>query len=235
MRLNALHRLGRRWPLTLVLALVSMLIGLTVFSFTPASYQRSTSVTMVPSVGSLPNIDNPFLYSGNLIQTADVVVSAVNANPDVRELTATYPGTSLSIARDYTSSGPIVDVEVTASSDRVARVVIARALVLLSTTFSTIQRNAGVTSRDEIHALNLTPTPVPSTSERLPVTTGLAALLVALALSFVIVLAVDVLLSGSTSGERSSRRAAERPAKSVAVASRSEPAPSLQRGAPDAH
>jgi hypothetical protein len=148
-----LKSIRRRWYIALGGLLATAVLCLLAYNHTSPSYQRSASELLVPGSQTVPKGGNPFLYLGGLDQASDVLVQALDANDIQGPLGDTYPDTTVTIARDVSSTGPIIVVTVEGQNESAVRGAFARMLDVGPTTLESLQVQAAVPSAARITML----------------------------------------------------------------------------------
>ena len=110
--------LRRRWILTSFLFLLTLAAALAAWVKLPGPYQAESMTVLYPSQqASRPNGDNPLMsFGGSLNVAGDIVLREVSAPAYVAQLAAHGYTSSFTIADDPNTTGPILDVTVTGSS-----------------------------------------------------------------------------------------------------------------------
>lgn len=117
---DTLLGLLRRWYILVPGLLLTAMITLIAWSAVSPGYSRSATQLLLPGANSVPEGGNPYLFLGGLAPAADVLVRAVGSENVLNEVVKKHPGVEIEISRDTTTSGPIVLIAVTASSDDAA-------------------------------------------------------------------------------------------------------------------
>jgi hypothetical protein len=151
-----LQSIRRRWYLALVgVVATAALCGVAFLAIEP-TYQRSATELLMPGPLSIPEGGNPYLYLGGLTQASDVLVRAVSAAKVQDPIQAAHPGSSVTIARDVTTSGPMILVTVTGNSDADAAGALGRAVDEVSATMKSLQDEARIGASARISVVPLT-------------------------------------------------------------------------------
>jgi hypothetical protein len=145
MRLTTiLHSIRRRWYVLLIGLIGTAVLCAVAFTHTHPLYQRNASELLVPGSQTVPKGGNPFLYLGGLDQASDVLVQALSATSVQGPLQREFPGTSVSISRDVSSTGPIVLLTVEGQNEGDVGDVFQRMLAAGPTTLESLQVQANV-------------------------------------------------------------------------------------------
>ncbi|ASD23306.1 hypothetical protein B7495_15290 [Cryobacterium sp. LW097] len=153
---NFLRGLGRRWYVVLIgLVLTGVAAGV-VYSEVQPTYQRNATLLLMPAASSVPEGENPYLFLGGLGQASDVLVNTM-ASQTVREsLLDGHPAADATVQRIATSSGPLLSVTATGSTNSEVALVLDRALSGVQTNLSSLQTRADVPEVERITAMPLT-------------------------------------------------------------------------------
>jgi len=152
---NFLRGLGRRWYVVLIgLVLTGVAAGL-VYSEVQPTYQRNASLLLMPAASSVPEGENPYLYLGGLGPASDVLVNTM-ASQTVREsLLDGHPSADVAVRRLATSSGPLLSVTATGSTDSEVAEVFDRALTGVQSNLGSLQTQADVPAVQRITLIPL--------------------------------------------------------------------------------
>ncbi len=148
--------LWRRWYLVLGGLLVTVGLCAGAFVTTSPVYERNASELLVPGSVSIPVGGNPYLYLGGLGQASDVLVRALNAEDVVGPIVKENPGTTISIARDTSTSGPMITITVSGNTDAKVATAFTAILSEVPSTLDRLQNAASVASDARITTLPLT-------------------------------------------------------------------------------
>lgn len=119
-----LKRLGRRWYILVPGLLLAVALAIGAWHVTPPKYERTATQVLLPGTSSLPTNANPYYYLGGLSQAADVLVRAVGSDNVLSNIQNDHPGVAVEVARDPSTSGPVIRIVVTALSDAEAAAVV---------------------------------------------------------------------------------------------------------------
>ncbi|WP_261164869.1 hypothetical protein [Microbacterium sp. Marseille-Q6965] len=155
---ETLRGLVRRWYIVLPGALLAAGAALAVWTHTPPTYQRTATQMLLPGEASMPvtvvEVDgeevetepNPFLYLGGLGTAADVLVRVAGAEASVAEVLEPYDGAEVQVARDHTSSAPMILITASAADDGDAARIVDEMLQRTEHVFGEIQDEQEVSS-----------------------------------------------------------------------------------------
>lgn len=113
---DILGNLLRRWPILVGGALATVALCVALVTVVPATFIARTSMVLLPPAAIVGDDGNPFLYLGGLDQALDVLTRRLNAEELSNDVEDDFPDASYSVYADTTTSGPIVVVEVEATS-----------------------------------------------------------------------------------------------------------------------
>ena len=152
---NFLRGLGRRWYVVLIgLILTGVAAGI-VYSEVQPTYERNASLLLMPAASSVPEGENPYLYLGGLGPASDVLVNTM-ASQTVREsLLDGHPAADVAVKRLATSSGPLLAVTATGSTDSEVAEVFDRALAGVQSNLGSLQTQADVPAGQRITLIPL--------------------------------------------------------------------------------
>lgn len=195
---DTLVRLGRRWYVAVPGFLLTAGLAAWMWLTVPPTYERTAHELLVPGEAALPASDasdpNPFLYLSGLDSATDVLVSAMNSDDVVREVTAPYPDSAVEVLRDENSAGPILIITVSAPSDADAGVIMQDMLGRTDRALDELQRSerVDVDARVTVSPIAVDSEGTPQQGDRLIATGAVAAAM--LALTLLLTAAVDGLV-----------------------------------------
>lgn len=115
---DTLRGLARRWYIVVPGLLLAIFFAINTFTMIKPDYERTATQLLLPGEGTIPvGATNPFLFLGGLTQSADVLVRSLNAEEVAGAIVKEYPGTEVAISKDPSTSGPILLIRVTATSN----------------------------------------------------------------------------------------------------------------------
>lgn len=112
-----LSRIWRRWYIIIPGMILAIGLAIATWQLVPIKYERTATQLLLPGTRSLPEKANPYYYLGGLSQAADVLVTAVGSENVLSEIERDFPGTTVEVTRDVTTSAPVVAIKVTARTD----------------------------------------------------------------------------------------------------------------------
>jgi hypothetical protein len=201
-----LHSIGRRWYILLGGLIATAVLCSFAYVNTDVSYARSASELLVPGSQTVPEGGNPFLYLGGLTQASDVLAQALGANDLQTPLKSQYPDTSVSIARDVSTSGPIIVITVEGDKDADVAAVFDRMLAAAPTTLTALQVQANVDKAAQISLLPITIDTHSTTKDKSRLQTSALVAAGGLVVTVLLVALVDGLLLARSRNRGASRR-----------------------------
>lgn len=161
----------RRWYITVPALLLAAVLCLMSYNKTSPTYERTSSVVLIPGKGSVPVGGNPYYYLGGLSQATDVLVRSMNSKTVTGDILADYPNVTASVTRDLTTSGPVVVVTVDGVKDNDVARVLDAVVAAVPTTLNTLQNDAQVPAESRISSLTLTQDDAPKLIQKARYTT----------------------------------------------------------------
>ncbi|MGH3068581.1 MAG: hypothetical protein ACRDMI_08340 [Streptosporangiaceae bacterium] len=135
--------LRRRWILTSFLFLLTLVAALAAWVKLPGPYQAESMIVLYPSQqASKVNGDNPLMsFGGSLNVAGDIVLRQVSAPTSVAALAARGYSSSFTIADDPNTTGPILDITVTGSSQSQVENTLRGVTTAVTNQLTTLQQN----------------------------------------------------------------------------------------------
>ncbi|MCL2514630.1 MAG: hypothetical protein FWD85_00075 [Microbacteriaceae bacterium] len=184
---NLRRALLRRWYVAVPGLLASVALALAAHVYVQPTFTRTASVVLIPDQASIPQGANPYLYVGGLTQAADILVRAAGAQAVTEPILDRYPRSSITIERDTTTAGPVIDITVEAASAADTGPLISQAVVSLDATLAKLQIEEHLSGDRMITASELSEDTkaTPKTKSQLMATVGagIAGLAITLALA----------------------------------------------------
>lgn len=153
---DTLLALLRRWYVLLPGLVLAAAAAFGAWAVVSPSYERTATQVLLPGTGSVPNGDNPYLYMSGLGQAADVVVRALGSENIIDSVTDKYPGTTVDVSRDPTTSGPVIMIDITARSDSAAAGALHSMISQTGAVLADIQSKENVPAKFRISVAPLT-------------------------------------------------------------------------------
>ncbi|WP_010205788.1 hypothetical protein [Salinibacterium sp. PAMC 21357] len=154
---DTLRGLARRWYITVPGFVLAIILAIFTFTTVEPGYERTATQLLLPGEGTIPTgATNPFLFLGGLTQSADVLVRSLNSEEVVGMVVEEYPGTEIAVSKDPSTSGPIILITVTATSDANAAAALTDILSRSSGVLSRLQTEQRVKTVDRIQISTLT-------------------------------------------------------------------------------
>lgn len=145
----------RRWYFVVAGLLITGFITYYAFSMVSPTYEAKASVVLIPPSVAVTVGDNPYLYLGGLEQALGVLQVKV-ASPEVSAaLLDKFPGSSIAITKDGTTSGPIMAVTVGAESPEATMQLLKGTLELIPSTLVSLQMELKVPAKSVITVMSL--------------------------------------------------------------------------------
>lgn len=148
--------LRRRWYLVLAGLVVTAGLTAVVSSSVPPIYQMQASVVLVPGKSVIVEGGNPFLYLSGLVQARDVLVRTLGSTEVQAPIASRYPGATVAVQADATTSGPMVVISAEAQRPQAARGALHAMLTALPTQLVRLQDEVGAPTTARIKPLTLT-------------------------------------------------------------------------------
>jgi ElaB/YqjD/DUF883 family membrane-anchored ribosome-binding protein len=138
--------LGRRWLFVLcgLVLTIGVCVGLS--ASVPVSYIARSSLVLLPPPTVVGDNGNPYLYLGGLGQALDVLTRKLNADEISKPVEDAYPESEFIVFADTTTTGPILVIEGTGSTQADALAVMNDAASLAPETLRTLQTSLSVPS-----------------------------------------------------------------------------------------
>ena len=193
--------LRRRWYLTLLGALGTIVLCFASINAFPPTYEASTSIVLLPPKTTVEDGGNPYLQLSDLKQAVDVMTRALTSQSAVQATTATAPDGTYEVLPDYATNGPIFIIT---AGDRTPKSTLATLKVvtdMVDPTLVSLQDALGIAPKSQITASVLTSDTTPSAVRK----TQIRALIVAVGVG-VVGTALLVALADSLLLRRRARR-----------------------------
>ncbi len=145
----------RRWYFLLAGLILTGVGTYLVFGMVSPTFEAKASMVLIPPKVAVTVGDNPYLYLGGLDQALGVLQVKVASPSESAALIDTYPGAEMSIAKDATTSGPIVSIQVSANDANDTMELLKGAVALVPKTLSAMQTELEVPDKSMISVLEL--------------------------------------------------------------------------------
>jgi hypothetical protein len=210
---DTLRGLVRRWYIVVPGILLAVAAAVGAFAVVHPGYQRTASQVLLPGEGTVPpGATNPFLFLGGLTQAADLVVQVMKSDQGLAAVSAEYPGTTVVVQRDPTTSGPVIQIVVTAKSDAAAAGALSALVEKSDEVLTRLQTEQHVDAKDRMTISTLTQDTSSTLQQKTRILMTAGAGLTVLILTLVVASLVDGLSRRHRrSRKRSARRTAEVP------------------------
>jgi capsular polysaccharide biosynthesis protein len=153
--IETLRGLWRRWYIVIPGLLLAVAVAFTAWFVVKPGYERTASQLLLPGSQSIPVDSNPFLYLGGLSNAADVIVRAVGSANVLSEVADTYPGAEVEVTRDVSTSGPVILIKVTGSSDAEAEAVLSLLVDRTAEVLAALQDEEQIAANDRITVVQI--------------------------------------------------------------------------------
>lgn len=229
----------RRWPLTILGLLVTVLLVADVVAMSPPQYQTTGSVVLIPPKDPDHPEANRYLGLSNLDQAIDVVVRSLGSDETREAVAEAEPDGAYDVVRDWTSGAPILIITASGTSSAEANAVLDAVLQQVPDVLTKLQGSLSIAEGAQITQLALTRDATPQLVLKPVLRAAVATGGLTLAFLLGLIAAVDNLIlrrsrrralagepPGPESGDETvplARRQLRRAA--VAEAARDEPAP----------
>lgn len=150
----------RRWKLLLIgLVLAAGAIALAVPQL-PRSYTAQSDAVLVPpkktgGAGTSTVVVNPYLGLGGLDATVDVLERSMLSQKTTDRLAERVPGAAYVVAKDPTTSAPIIHVTATGTSPRATAQMLDAVLRQLPANLSSLQEELGIKPAFQITLIDI--------------------------------------------------------------------------------
>lgn len=208
--------LWRRWYLTVFCITVAVaLTALTVTKIGPTYEAEGTMLLFPPTSRTATNGQeqtqgNPYLQLGGLSQARDVVIRAFDAESAQEEFAAQEPTATYEMAPDYTTSGPLIIIDVSAPTPDIAISGLQKVMKMVPKTLKSLQTGLDLPESAYITAVKLTLDTKPKTVRSGQVRAGIVVAAVALTLAFFLIGLLDGLLTARAAPKSPSARSSRR-------------------------
>ncbi|AZZ42248.1 hypothetical protein C0Z11_08060 [Acidipropionibacterium jensenii] len=202
---QTLRGLLRRWYILVVGLVVAIAVAAGVWSAVPPTYTRTSTQILLPGSGMIPSGSNPYLFVGGLAPAADIIVRGLGSKNVIEEVVQGRAGTTVQVARDQTTSGPVILITVESTSDRDAAAVLSAMNQRTASLLDSLQAEESIPERRRISvvAVSVDKRGTAEQKQRLMMTGASGAAV--LALSVLVASFVD----GAVLRRRRARRAAQ--------------------------
>ncbi|MDN6658046.1 MAG: hypothetical protein L0L18_03335 [Acidipropionibacterium jensenii] len=213
---QTLRGLLRRWYILVVGLVVAIAVAAGVWSAVPPTYTRISTQILLPGSGMIPSGSNPYLFVGGLAPAADIIVRGLGSKNVIEEVVQGRAGTTVQVARDQTTSGPVILITVESTSDRDAAAVLSAMNQRTASLLDSLQAEENIPERRRISvvAVSVDKRGTAEQKKRLMMTGASGAA----------VLALSVLVASFVDGAVLRRRRARRAAQSDEDTASDEPA-----------
>jgi predicted secreted protein len=165
------------------------------------SYDARASVLLFPPTSNGDDLEgqtrsgNPYLELGGLNTARDIVIRTLTSQSARDTLEASHPNADYALAPDATSSGPIVNVEVSASSAQEALAALRDLVDEFPPALSELQTGIGLSPAESITARILTIDGRAKTVHKSQVRAGIVSVAGVIVLALALIALIDGLLA----------------------------------------
>lgn len=145
----------KRWYFLLLGLIVSGVATFLVFGMISPTYEANASMVLIPPKVAVTVGENPYLYLGGLDQALGVLQVKVASPSESASLTDKFPGAELSIAKDATTSGPIIAIKVSSDDADDTMELLAESISLVPKTLGALQKELQVPKPSLITVMEL--------------------------------------------------------------------------------
>jgi hypothetical protein len=166
--------IGRRWYIFVPGFILSLALASAAHIYVHPTFTRTADLVLIPDQASIPKGANPYLYVGGLTSAADILVRAAGAESATSPITQQYPGSSITIVRDTTTAGPVIEITVDAPRAADTGALISDSVAAVSTQLQQLQSDEHLSGDQMITSTQLAEdtTATPKTKTQLMATLG---------------------------------------------------------------
>lgn len=151
-----LRALLRRWYAAAAALALALALTVAAADTVPVTTTARATVLLLPPTADLDGSGNPYLYLGGLNQATDVLVARLGSDAVAEPVQERHPGAAILVARDGTTTGPMLLVTATSADPAEASAAVQDVLAVLPTELGSLQEALGVTDRSAITSSVLT-------------------------------------------------------------------------------
>ncbi|WP_447647058.1 glycosyltransferase [Nocardioides zeae] len=151
-----LRALLRRWYAAAAALALALALTVAAADTVPVTTTARATVLLLPPTADLDGSGNPYLYLGGLNQATDVLVARLDSDAVAEPVQERHPGAAILVARDGTTTGPMLLVTATSADPAEASAAVQDVLAVLPTELGSLQEALGVTDRSAITSSVLT-------------------------------------------------------------------------------
>lgn len=144
-----------RWYIIVAGLILTVAGSYFVYQNASVSYQATASVVLIPPKDSVVIGDNPYLYLGGLDQALGVVAVRMSSSEVSIPLAERFPGAAFTIAKDATTTGPIMAIGVTGNDATRTLTLLDTVVGLVPQQLSELQSTLDVPAGSRISSLTL--------------------------------------------------------------------------------
>jgi len=129
----------RRWPYTLLLALVCGVVCFGVAKVVPPSYSATASVVIIPPPATTDPNGNRYLLLSGINPARDILMRSITSDQTKQAIVEGTDGGEYTVEADFTTSAPLIMVTTEAPTAKGAATLLSRVLDRLPTTLDAMQ------------------------------------------------------------------------------------------------
>jgi len=175
--------LRRRWWAVVIGLLGTASITYVAFTLVPPEQQAHASLLILPPARTAAETGNPYLELGGLQPAADMLAAAMNSGPVHESLAPPHGSATFEVARDTTSSGPMLLVSVADDDPRRTSALLNSVLDKIPDVFAQLQEQVRVRPSNLMTLTEVTRDTQPETSMKSQLRATLVAAVGGLALT----------------------------------------------------
>lgn len=218
----------RRWYFLVVGLILTMAGTYVVYTSIPPTYEANASMVLIPPKIAVTVGDNPYLYLGGLDQALGVLQVKMTS-PEIQEgLTDRFQEAEIQVAKDATTSGPIIAIKVGALTEQDTMALLDSVVALVPQTLASLQQEQKVPKISTISSMVLSQDIEPSAIDKRQIQMTAVVLVAGASASLLLTGLLDRALSGRKE-RKLKRKQAKLEKKSRRRAAGSEPEATLQR------
>lgn len=149
------HALLRRWYLVIVGLLATAAGVYGIQQYIPITYKAEASVVLVPPETAVIEGENPYLYMGGLDQAMSVLIVRMNSDSIAQKILHNDPNLTYNLAKDATTTGPIILIESEAPTGDAALDIVDKLLKSMPPNLVAIQDALGVQENARISVMTI--------------------------------------------------------------------------------
>ncbi|MEO8219695.1 MAG: hypothetical protein ABI563_02770 [Specibacter sp.] len=145
----------RRWYFVVLGLIITGVATYFAFNMVLPTYEAKASIVLIPPAVAVTVGDNPYLYLGGLEQALGVLQVKASSPEVAAPLLDKFPGSSMAISKDPTTSGPIMAITVAADTPEQTMALLKGTLELVPSTLTSLQTELKVPAASVITSMPL--------------------------------------------------------------------------------